>query len=153
MRTIYLVDTTIFLNVLDIPGFNQDKGDIINRLGQLFRDSSVNLLLPMAAIIETGNHIAHLPSGGNRRRFAQKYVDQVKLALLGEAPWTLTQNLQFSEMIQWIDEFPDHAMRKVGMGDLTIIKEWELACGRHPNDNVTIWSLDAGLQGYDRRRP
>jgi len=40
-------------------------------------------------------------------------------------------------------------MRTVGMGDLSIIKEWEEAKKRTPYLRVFIWSLDNDLRGYD----
>lgn len=72
------------------------------------------------------------------------------MALKGGAPWTLVSLPEPADLAQWRDEFPSHAMRKTGMGDLSIIKAWEAACTRHPNRRVRIWSLDGDLQSYDR---
>ncbi|OYX02662.1 MAG: hypothetical protein B7Z12_11690 [Caulobacter vibrioides] len=149
MRTVILVDTCIFLNVLDVPAFNQDRDATLTKLGQLAR-SDANLLLPFAAIVETGNHIAQLADGNQRRVYALKFVRQVQAAIAGEAPWTPTQSVDTETVGSWLNEFPDHAMRGIGLGDLSIIKEWEAACKRHPNYRVYIWSLDGGLTGYDR---
>jgi len=40
-------------------------------------------------------------------------------------------------------------MRGAGMGDLSIIKEWEKFKRKVPDRRVFIWSLDSDLQGYD----
>jgi hypothetical protein len=40
-------------------------------------------------------------------------------------------------------------MRGAGMGDLSIIKEWEKFKRKIPDHRVFIWSLDSHLQGYD----
>lgn len=50
----------------------------------------------------------------------------------------------------WLSQFPDHAMRGIGLGDLSIIELFELECRRHQNRRVYIWSYDEDLQGYDR---
>ncbi|MBF0373520.1 MAG: hypothetical protein HQL39_08885 [Alphaproteobacteria bacterium] len=110
----------------------------------------VNLLLPMAAIIEAGNHIAQLADGGQRRRYAALFAEAVRAALKGDAPWRAMQVPGTEAIEQWLDEFPDCAMRGLGMGDLSIVKDWQAACARHPFHRVRIWSLDHGLVGYDR---
>ena len=157
MSAIVLVDTSVFLNVLDVPGFNQDRDTVLEeferriRLGQHF-------LLPMATVWETGNHIARLSSGGLRRDYASRLVAQVKLAVTGEAPYRATYLPERDEFLTWIEEFPDYAMRNksatktncgVSLADLSIIKEWERTCSIHSMSRVLIWSLDDDLAGYD----
>jgi len=150
MPSVVLIDTSIFLNVLDVPGFNQAAREVHQDLRTLFENND-SMLLPIAAIVEAGNHIAQLSNGRERRRYADSFVKQVQLALNGEAPWTPTRVPDLELLATWLTEFPDHAMREVSLGDLTIIKEWESACERHPRMRVRIWSLDEHLRGYDRR--
>ena len=57
MLDIVIVDTSVFLNVLDVPGFNQDREADLARFRELI-EAGANLLLPIAAIFEAGNHIA-----------------------------------------------------------------------------------------------
>lgn len=148
MPSVILVDTCILLNVLNIPAFNQHRAAVFDELELLSADTSVNLLLPMAAIIETGNHIAQLADGGQRRRFATVFADAVRAALRGDAPWRAMQAPGIEEIERWLDEFPEHAMRGVGMGDLSIIKEWLAVKARHPTHHVTIWTLDGAMGGF-----
>ena len=150
MPAIHLVDTSVLLNVLDVPGFNQDRTEVLSQLSSLIKEASSNLLLPFAAIIETGNHIAHLSDGGHRRRYAKIFVDSVLDALAGQAPWTPTQLVDLTDWAKWLHEFPDSAMAELGLGDLSILKEWNAACARHPQYRVRVWSLDDHLAGYDR---
>ncbi len=149
MPDVVIVDTSVLLNVLDVPRRNQDRDAVLAEFKKLV-EREVSLLLPMAALFETGNHIARLPNGGRRRHHAEHFCDQVRMALEGKAPWTPVPLPEPADLAQWLDEFPDHAMRKTGMGDLSIIKAWEAACTRHPNRRVRIWSLDGDLQSYDR---
>jgi len=150
MSAVILVDTSIFLNILDIPGKNQDRLSTLDKFMAMI-DLGDSLLLPMAAIIETGRHIAHLGDGGLRRRCAELYVDQVRQALNGSAPWQPTSFPKKETILSWLGAFPDNAMRGLSLTDLSIVKEWEKACDMHPNRNVRIWSLDEHLGGYDRR--
>jgi len=150
MPSVVLVDTNIFLNALNVPAFNQAHQQVLADLEQYLADESTTLLLPMAVIFEGGNHVAQLADGNQRRRFARIFADQVRKALDGDAPWRPTQIPDMTEIADWLDVFPDHAMRGLGMGDLSIVKAWEAACTRHPNYHVKIWSLDSGLRAYDR---
>lgn len=150
MSHIAIVDTCVFLNVLDVPGFNQDRHDIILELETFITEGRSNLLLPFIAIIEAGNHIAQLADGGARRLHGQTFVAQVQAALSGDAPWTPTRLVDLSSWAGWLETYPDCAMRGLGLGDLSIVKEWEAACERHPLYRVHIWTIDHHLKGYDR---
>jgi len=150
MSSVIIIDTSIFLNVLDVPGMNQDKEKVFSDLTS-FIDKDASLLLPMAAVYETGNHIAQLPNGGNRRQIAFRFAKQVSEAISGQAPWQAMAAPSIEQVSQWLSEFPDSAMRGAGMGDLSIIKEWELACARTPRRRVFIWALDDDLKGYDHQ--
>lgn len=94
---VVIVDTCIFLNVLDVPGFNQHRDIVLRELeGRL--EEGHNLLLPFCAILETGNHIAQLTDGGNRRRYADAFVKQVRSAISGSSPWTPTQAIVLDDL-------------------------------------------------------
>ena len=53
------------------------------------------------------------------------------------------------EITAWLIDFPDSATRGAGMGDLSMIKEWEKLRQIVPNRRIFIWSLDHHLKGYD----
>ena len=150
MSAVAIVDTSILCNVLNIPTKNSDRSKIISDLKQ-YLEEGTTLLLPMAAVYETGNHIAQLSSGRQRRQFAETFVTEVKKAIAGEAPWQVMQLPTTEEVSIWLNQFPDAAMRGAGIGDLSIIKEWEKFQKRAPNRRVFIWTLDSDLKGYDTR--
>ena len=149
MSDIVIVDTSVLLNVLDVPEFNQHQAAVFAQFKELL-NSSASFLLPMAAIFETGNHIARLSDGGLRRRYAEIFRDRIREALEGTAPWVPIRFPDSQQLAGWLDDFPDCAMRGPGMSDLSIIKAWEIECSRHPSRRIRIWSLDQHLQGYDR---
>jgi len=149
--SIVVMDTSVFCNVLDVPGFNQNRDTILTEMEEFIR-SRATLLLPMAAVLETGNHIAQLAGGGGVRRVvAQRFAQSVGAAIDGTLPWTPTPFWDVEQLRLWLSEFPEHAMREVGMGDLSIIKEWERQCSLFPRRRVAIWSLDGDLKNYDQK--
>jgi hypothetical protein len=147
--TICIVDTTVFCNVLDVPGYNQDKDEALATLRNYISER-FSLLLPLATVYETGNHIAHVPDGQLRRKAAVRFVEQVRLAVDGKSPWTPTPLPGAEELASWLAEFPDRAMRGVSLADLSIIKLFQRQCSLHRARRVFIWSYDRHLQGYDR---
>ncbi|MEM8642418.1 MAG: hypothetical protein AAGG51_26915 [Cyanobacteria bacterium P01_G01_bin.54] len=114
------------------------------------------LILPMATIYETGNYIARLSDGDQRREFATIFANEVRRAINGESPWQVLQAPQIEEIRAWLDKFPYFAGKTVSLADLSMIKDWEKArareqeAKRHPNTRVFIWSLDRqDLSAYD----
>ena len=55
---------------------------------ELIKARDVNtLILPLATIIETGNHIAHISNGDERRKRATIFAQYLEKTAKGEAPW------------------------------------------------------------------
>lgn len=157
MSEIVLLDTSVYLNVLDVPGFNQYRDEILNAFAGRVENGDY-FLLPMAAIWETGDHIADLPDGNRRRQYAQILVEQVRAALNGDAPYRTTYFPDSEVFLLWLGDYPDYAQRNksdrqtregVSLSDLSIIKEWEQTRDRHSMSRVLIWSLDGDLASYD----
>jgi hypothetical protein len=150
MSEIILVDTSVLLNVLNVPGRNESRVEVMGEL-RIHIEQQNHLLLPMAAVVETGNHIAHIGNGAQARAAADRFVAEVGRALRGESPWRMTQFPNNEQVLSWLSDFPDSVGRGVGFGDLSIIKEWESTCAKHPMSTVVIWSKDGDLAGYEQR--
>ena len=103
----------------------------------------------MTSIIETGNHIAQVGNGAARRKCARLFVSQIKAAIDGETPWAPVKFLENEKVSTWIDEYPNYATSGIGLGDLSIIKDWEEQKKIHKSQRVYIWSLDKDLAGYE----
>ena len=147
--TVCIIDTTIFCELLKVP-FRSDESDAMISALAVKLEEKESLLLPTATIFETGNHIAQNGDGRQRRQTAEKFVDQVRKALNGDSPFTLTPFDDPSRMLGWLNDFPSSAETGSGFGDLSIIKAWEEQCARNTMRRVYIWSKDAHLQAYDR---
>ena len=150
MSDIVIVDSSVLLNVLDVPGFNQTREDVREEFSTLV-EAEDDLLLPVAAMLETGDHVADLSHGGERRRCAVRFRACILEALQGEAPWTPIEFPETSRLIEWLDEFPDMAKLELGLSDVSILDAWRRACELHPRQRVYIWTLHGQLRAYDRK--
>lgn len=146
--SICLIDTTIFCNLLRVPDRDQQAKEVFAELKGLVAQNTT-LLLPIATIVETGNHVAHNGNGHQRRKAAENFVAEVDKALGGQAPWTPTPFIDLPHLQEWLVGFPDYAMREIGLADLSIIKEWERQRSHHRRRRIFIWSLDGHLSAYD----
>lgn len=156
MSIIHLIDTTVFLNILDVPNRNSRKDELIEQYETMIM-AGHQFIMPIATIIETGNHIAQNGHGGKRRKTAQLFIEMLDAAFAGKAPFRINELPSRTDMQQWLHEFPDLAGRNsksdkkqegTSFGDLSIIKDFELTCKRFPMTEIRIWSLDSDLQGY-----
>jgi hypothetical protein len=146
--SIGIVDTTIFCEFLNVPHKSQCHDAIVNQLHD-YINQGVTLLLPMATIIETGNHIAQNGDGNLRRKTAITFVREVQKAIDGEAGWTISRPLLDLDVLRdYLNEFPNYALQGTGLGDLSIIKEFTYQCKLHPQRHIFIWSLDRHLRSY-----
>lgn len=158
MSSVCLIDTSVFLNFLNVPNRNQERESVLQDY-QMYIESGCIFLLPMATIIETGNHIAQNGDGTIRRKTALRFVAEVKAALSGEAPWRPTPFPKPEEILLWIDEFPERVGQNksptkqegTSFGDFSIIQEFNKSCARFPMSEVFIWSLDKDLQSYHQK--
>ena len=82
------IDTSVMANMLEIPGKCSDAEEVQDEFKQVIKAKEV-LILPIATIIETGNHIAHIADGNTRRSIAGKFGEYLRKTAEGEAPWQL----------------------------------------------------------------
>jgi len=149
MKAVCVVDTTVFMEILNVPNKASRRAEIIAQLEEKI-NSKESLFLPMATVLETGNHIAQNGDGSQRRQCAERFVAQVQLAIDGNSPFTSINFLEADDMRRWLAEFPDWAMQAQGLGDLSIVHDWERLCEQNRGRRVYIWSLDQHLSGYDK---
>jgi hypothetical protein len=147
--SICLLDTGILCEILEIPYLCKDSAAILSGLKGKIRDGET-LLLPLSAVVETGNHIGQNGDGRQRREAAEKFVELVRAALQGRTPFTPTPFFEAEALLGWLDEFPDWVGHESGLADLTIVKEFYRQCLLNPSRRVYIWSLDRHLSSYDR---
>lgn len=159
MSTITLLDTSVYLNILDVPGCNQQRQEVYSSFAMRLKREDI-FFLPIATIWETGNHIANIRDGRVRRDYGLKFTEDVRLAIEGNTPYRATYFPEWEIFGDWLKDFPEMVMINTGrngkekegisLSDHTIIKEWERRCSESPMSNVEIWSLDQHLSSYSR---
>lgn len=154
MSSICLIDTSVFTNLLNVPGRNQDKAKVIQAYRE-YAELGCKFILPIATIFETGNHISQNGDGRIRRATAQRFITEVKAAFDGSAPWSPAEIPTEQEILLWLEDFPQRAGENkssdkpnegTSLGDLTIIKEFDKCCSRFSMSEIFVWSLDSDLQ-------
>lgn len=141
-----LIDTSVLDNLLAVPKWCQDQERALAEL-QAYSDQGVQLLLPLAAIYESGNHIAQ--ATGDHRAAAERFVVLVRKAVDGEAPFRLAELHDEADIKGWLGSFVERATQRIGMADLSIIHLWERLRSQARGRRVFIWSYDGDLAGYD----
>lgn len=158
MSSVILLDTSIYLNILGVPGSDQMREEVLTEVAGCYMQGD-NFILPLATIWETGNNISRLPNGYLRRTWANNLYIDVQKAFDGQVPYRATYFPERVEFLSWLETFPDRTMtnkspEKITEGpslvDHSIIKEWERTCNLNPMRRVRIWSLDSDLGAYDK---
>lgn len=156
MKKVLVLDTSILCVWLHIPkmdncGPEDDKWDY-NRVDKKISDEihgGTLLVLPMATIIETGNHITQ--SGGDRYSLVNRFADLVICALDGHSPWAAftSQNSIWSSegLRQLIERWRKDAIVGLSMGDVSILDVAEYYA--QAGNNVEILTGDQGLKSYE----
>lgn len=145
-----IIDTSVLVNILNIPNMNENHDKAIDEFNKLIERDQDTLILPLATIIETGNHISHIPNGNIRREKAILFSKYLEKTAKDEAPWEYyCKELNKNDLLTIAYEFPNCAIRETGIGDMSIIRAYEKYKDEIPAiGSIMIWSFDAHLQGY-----
>ena len=149
-RQAYFIDTSILVNILEIPHMCQNREDVIACFREYLAKKYI-LILPLATIIETGNHIAQIADGNIRRKKAEKMKEYLLKTIEGEAPWIYNNSeIEKESLCSIEDKFPNAASQSMGIGDLSIIEAYQQY--REQNRKYVdahIWTLDQHLKAYE----
>jgi hypothetical protein len=158
MREVVFVDTSVPLNVLNVPG-NCKPDEHTRDYSEMerLRQAGTTLILPMTALIEAGNAVAKV-SGNNQYNVTQRYLQVVRATVNGSAPWTFSgvalDGPLVQKMLSGADSIPDLAQlmtSRVGTGDAAIMKEvaqYRMNVHLPSGTSVRIWTHDEGLRAY-----
>lgn len=159
-RVVEFVDTSVLLELINVPGKAQNhekvRTELLDRMNQRRA-----LILPTAAVVETGNHIHHVPDGKARRQCASTFSEMLELSARGEAPWVLHDATWDSSLLEAIRtgcstsmDLIEHATRGesgLGTGDLSILAERDAYRARRVDRrlvDVQVWSTDHLLSRF-----
>lgn len=147
------IDTSVMLNLLEVPDRCSDAKQVKEQLKDAL-DAREVLILPLAVIIETGNHIAHISNGTVRRSIAVKFGEYIRKTAEEEAPWKLYgKELDKEGLLYLAEHIVENAQQKIGVGDMSIIYAYEQFKEKVPAiGTIMIWSTDTHLQGYYEKK-
>lgn len=86
---VVFLDSSVLFNLLDVPGKNSDRETVVAEFQRLARDGST-FIFPITAVIETGNAIAQLADGHQRRNCMEKFVALLSQALATAVPMAVS---------------------------------------------------------------
>jgi len=154
-RSVVFVDTTILLNLLDVPNMNGERAAVLADYNK--RKAGGGLILPITTVIETGNHISHLPNGSARRACAERFVGLLELVIAGKSPFVLHETAWgggfFDKLVRGGTTgttLVDHLTQgQLGCGDVAILVERDHYLARVATGvTATVWTLDRGLASH-----
>jgi predicted nucleic acid-binding protein len=146
--SVVIIDTSILVEILDLQGLAEHPERTRDEL-ERWIEAKATLLLPVAVIIETGNHIAQISGGRKRRSAAKEIITIVTDALNGDSPFAPTPSFDVDELSRWLPRFEELATRGIGLADASLVELWERERALNPARRVLIWSLDKDLSSYD----
>lgn len=160
MRKVLIIDTSILCVYLEVPGKETcgsgnnkwNKQRVVDIL-EKEEKASTTFVLPLAAIIETGNHIAQART--KRYETAQALAEIMEKAADEKTPWAAFTDQSVLWDAQGLKklavEWSQLAARKVSIGDATIktVAEFYAKTGCQ----VEILTGDHGLKAYQPTTP
>jgi len=146
MAEVVFIDTTVLLNVLNVPG-NTDSPSAHDRDVAQFNKllhAGAQLVLPLTTVIETGNAIAKVTM--DRNRYIEQFVKFLRGSMASESPWLATGETTSAALLsRMVDggevELADLMRSGVGTGDAAIMAEVAELKTRIPSATpVRIWT-------------
>jgi hypothetical protein len=155
-----LLDTSVMCCLLKVQGKDtagplDDRWDHdrISALVEKETRQGSTLVLPLASLIETGNHISQAPA--NRFAAATELAGHLASSINSESPWAaFTDQADLwgaDKLANLANEWPALAAGGLSIGDATIkqVAEWYATAGFE----VEIVTGDAGLKSYEPLKP
>jgi hypothetical protein len=160
MRKVLVLDTSILCVWLEVPGMtdcgpDEDKWDrqrVADKIA-IEEQNTTTFVLPLASIIETGNHISQ--AGHSRRERGESLAGLMKRSANQETPWAAfsEQSVLWSpeKLVELANSWPALAVQKLSLGDATIkdVAEYYAQMGYQ----VEILTGDSGLKSYEPTAP
>lgn len=160
MKKVMILDTSILCVWLNVPGMEDcgpahDKWDrqrVADKIATEERNSTI-FVLPLASIIETGNHIAQ--AAHSRRERGELLANLMRQSANQETPWAAfsEQSVLWSQekLVELAEKWPTMAANKLSLGDATIKDVAEFYA--RMNYQVEILTGDVGLKAYEPAGP
>jgi hypothetical protein len=152
-RRIELLDTSILVTLLRVPG-ESDNVDDVEADFEARRRAGVQFHLPVGALVEAAKHVEWIHDGNARRSCAERFHLMIERTLNRETPWTLNE-VEWEALLAGVvahdaaaDFVESMATKYLEAGDLLILSELvqlrrNLERG---HVHVDVWTLDGALR-------
>lgn len=150
MESLVLLDSSVLCEWMKIPGHcsASKHADVAKTMKSLLEDGAT-FFIPIAAVVEVGNHVANIKDGTVRRKSADKFTGLLRKCLEEERPFATIPLWDRGDLKRYVDSFVANATVGIGMGDISIIREFEKLCEANPTaQEVWIWTTDGHLDSY-----
>lgn len=153
MPRFLIIDTSILCVYLQIPGkqtcgpqedlwtFERVSAEI-----ERAKEKNTSLVLPLATLIETGNHISQI-KGDKILPYAEAFASLLQDSVNSVNPWDafVGQNELWNteELQRYAEEWPAMAAKTISLGDASIVRVAEYL---NQTGNVKIFTGDGGLR-------
>lgn len=150
---VLFIDTSILCNLLAVPG-RSDRAEEVQEQFKKYIEEGKRFVLPITAIIETGNLIQQCRDG--RRAAAERFAAALKRAVKENPPWVIHRMKWDQQFISALIDGDSTGMglvdhfdkRLLGAGDLSILVERDLYAAKIALRSVRIWTIDKSLDVY-----
>lgn len=159
-RRVLIIDTSVLCCWLRVPGKSEagpvnDRWNFqrIDKLLSAEIEKKSTLVLPLATLIETGNHISQ--AGSERYECASALAKHLREAANAMSPWAAfteqTELWNASSLNSLADSWPQLAAQKLSIGDTTIkdVADFYAKAGF----SVEILTGDRGLKAHEPAQP
>ncbi|MGM3309266.1 hypothetical protein ACSQ6I_25365 [Anabaena sp. WFMT] len=163
MRKVLLIDTSLLCVWLKVPGKetagnNKWDFELVDEKIHTEIEKGTTLVLPLATVIETGNHIAQAKTtnSDSKRITSERFAEIMIDAADEKSPWAAFHE----QIILWeaeglknlADKFPNQAVEKTSMGDASIVVlGWYYY--REKGFHVEFLTDDNGLKSQEPPQP
>ena len=132
MRKVLLIDTSLLCVWLKVPGKetagnNKWDFELVNEKILTEIEKGTTLVLPLATVIETGNHISQAKNtnSDSKRITSEEFAKIMIYAADETSPWAAFRE----QIVLWeaeglknlAEKFPNQAVEKTSMGDASIV--------------------------------
>ena len=155
MSAVTFIDTSVLCELLCVPGKSQQAAEVRAELGQRVNRGE-RFIIPVTAIIETGNHIAQ--ANTDRYGAAQRLCALIDAVVTGDQSFLIHEFAWDRDFLQELCAGDTTGQRldgwaaaaQMGAGDLAILVERDRFVARSAlkRSDVTIWTLEAVMGAY-----
>lgn len=156
-KKVLILDTSILCVWLKLPGMDaiEKKGEpkigqteVLKKINKEIADKT-RIVLPLAVVIECGNHITQIKKGDSTK-YIKQFADFIMKSIDGTEPWDVfsNQTVLFSKenFKALVSRWKELSQSGISMGDASIIQVAEFY--NSLGYTAEIYTGDTGLKSY-----